>query len=148
MSGVKITALFERLMDMIQILFHQNYTMALKFNYYVSVQSKALIGALTCWLCCQVHVYQAGVYGICMLYQNQATIIGLKIIWSTMQHDYILTWTAYEPFILCLSCNKWSCGTYQHCWKEWNALIRQRCYRESTYCQSTDTERHNYVGQY
>ena len=26
-------------------------------------------------------------------------------------HDYILTWTAYEPLILCVSCNKWSCGT-------------------------------------
>ena len=26
--------------------------------------------------------------------------------------------------------------------KEWNALIQQRCYRESIYCQSTDTERH------
>ena len=48
----------------------------------------------------------------------------------------------YEPLILCFSCNKWSCGTYQNCWKEWNALIRQRCYRESTYCKSTDTERH------
>ena len=44
--------------------------------------------------------------------------------------------------ILCLSCNKWSCGTYENCWIEWNALIRQKCYRESTYCQSTDTERH------
>ena len=64
-----------------------------------------------------------------------------------LQHDYILTWTAYEPLILWLSCNKWSCGTYQNCWTEWNALIRQRCYRESTHCKSTDTERHN-VGQY
>ena len=30
-----------------------------------------------------------------------------------LQHDYILTWTAYEPLILCLSRNKWSCGIYQ-----------------------------------
>ena len=59
-----------------------------------------------------------------------------------LQHDYILTWTAYKPLISCLSCNKWSCGTYQNCWKELNALIRQRRYRESTYCESTDTERH------
>ena len=49
---------------------------------------------------------------------------------ENLQHDYILTWTAYEPLILCLSCNEWSCGTYyQNCWKEWNALIRQWCYR-------------------
>ena len=54
----------------------------------------------------------------------------------------ICSMTTYEPLILCLSCNKWSCGTYQNCWKEWNTRIRQRCYRESTYCQSTDTERH------
>ena len=63
-----------------------------------------------------------------------------------LQHDYILTWTLYEPLSLCLSCNKWSCGIYQTCWKEWNAVLRPRCYRESTYCQSTDTERH--VRQY
>ena len=62
----------------------------------------------------------------------------LKIIWSTCS----MTWTAYEPLILCLSCDKWYCGTYQNCWKEWNALIRQRCCRKSRYCQSTDTERH------
>ena len=30
-----------------------------------------------------------------------------------LQHDSTLTWTAFEPFILCLSCKKWSCGTYQ-----------------------------------
>ena len=59
-----------------------------------------------------------------------------------LQHDKILTLTPCEPLILCLSCSKWSCGTYQNCWKEWNAVIRQRCYRESTYFQSTDTERH------
>ena len=61
-----------------------------------------------------------------------------------LQHDYILTWTASEsePFILCLSGNKWSCGTYQKCRKEWNALLRQNSYRESTYCPNTDTERH------
>ena len=59
-----------------------------------------------------------------------------------LQLDKILTWTPYEPLIICLSCNKWSCGTYQNFWKEWNAVIRQRCYRESTYCQSTDTKRH------
>ena len=62
----------------------------------------------------------------------------LKIIWSTCS----MTWSAYEPLILCLSCDKWSCGTYQNCWKEWNALIWQRCCRESRYCQSTYTERH------
>ena len=66
----------------------------------------------------------------------------LKDNMEYLQRDYILTWIAYEPLILCLSCNKWSCGTYQNCWKEWNALIWQRCYRESTYCQSTDTQRH------
>ena len=33
-------------------------------------------------------------------------------------------------------------GTYQNCWKEWNALIRQRCCRESACCQYTYTERH------
>ena len=55
-----------------------------------------------------------------------------------LQHDYILTWTAYKPLILCLFCNKWSCGTYQNRWKKWNALIRQICYRESTYCQCTE----------
>ena len=27
--------------------------------------------------------------------------------------DHMLTSTAFEPFILCLSCNKWSCGTYE-----------------------------------
>ena len=58
------------------------------------------------------------------------------------EHDYMLKWTASEPLILCLSCNKWSCGAYQTSWKEWNALIWQICYKESTCCQSTDTERH------
>ena len=62
------------------------------------------------------------------------------IIMEYLQHDYILTWTAYEPLMSCLSCNKWSCGTYQNCWKEWNALIRQRSYREPTYCERTGTE--------
>ena len=61
-----------------------------------------------------------------------------------LQHDMNCL-HMYEPLILCLSCDKWSCGTYQNRWKEWNALIRQRCCRESRYCQSTDTERH-YVG--
>ena len=70
------------------------------------------------------------------IYQNYT--LALKIIWSTCS----MTWTAYEPLILCLSCDEWSCGTYQNCWKEWNALIRQRCCRKSRYCQSTDTERH------
>ena len=61
-------------------------------------------------------------------------MIDIKII-EYLQHDYILTWTPYEPLILCLSCNKWSCGTYKNCWKIWNALILYLI-------------RQSYVGQY
>ena len=49
----------------------------------------------------------------------------LKDNMEYLQHDYMLMWTASEPLILCLSCNKWSCGAYQNSWKEWNALIWQ-----------------------
>ena len=66
----------------------------------------------------------------------------LLIIYGVLASWYKLIWTVLVPFILCLSCNKWRSGTYQNCWKEWNALTRQRCYRESTCCQITDTERH------
>ena len=61
------------------------------------------------------------------LEQGSTVIIRIVITWSLsqvkdnmeyLQQDYISTWTPYEP------------------------LIRQRCYRESTYCQSTDTEGH------
>ena len=76
------------------------------------------------------------------LYSNTNSSTTVKDNMEYLQHDKILTSTPYEPLILCLSCNKWSCGTYQNFWKEWNDVIRQRCYRESTYCQSTDTERH------
>ena len=31
---------------------------------------------------------------------------GIKDNMEYLQYDYILTWTAYEPLILCLSCNK------------------------------------------
>ena len=60
----------------------------------------------------------------------------LKIIWSTCS---MTTWwhELHLNHLFCLSCNNWSCSTFQNCWKEWNALIRQRCYRESTCCQST-----------
>ena len=61
----------------------------------------------------------------------------LKDNMEYLQHDYILKWTAYEPLILWLSCKKWSCGTYQDCWKEWYALHSTiRYYRESTYLQT------------
>ena len=55
-----------------------------------------------------------------------------------LQHDYMLIWTASDPLSLHLSCDKGSCDTE----KEWNALIWQICYKESTCCQSTATERH------
>ena len=29
-----------------------------------------------------------------------------------LQHQYMLTWAAFESFILCLSCNKWRYRTY------------------------------------
>ena len=63
----------------------------------------------------------------------------LKIIWSTCIMTTCWHELPFEPFIICLSCNKWSCGTYmyQNCWKGWNGLIWQRCLRESACCQST-----------
>ena len=66
----------------------------------------------------------------------------LKYNMGYLQHDYILTWTAYDPLILCLSCNKWSYVVlYQNCWKERNAVIWQRCYRESTYTVKVQTQK-------
>ena len=58
--------------------------------------------------------------------------------YTYLQHEVHLDMNCLctVPLILCLSCNK------LNCWKQWNALFRKRCYRESTYCQSTDTERH------
>ena len=52
-----------------------------------------------------------------------------------LQHEYIVTWTAFEPLIFFVSCiNKFSCGIIKIFEKNY-ALIRQRCYRESTCCQ-------------
>ena len=66
-----------------------------------------------------------------------------------LQHDFILTKlpTKYEPLILCLSCNKWSCGTYQNFWKEWNALIWQRCVQRINIL-SKYRHKNAYLGQY
>ena len=41
---------------------------------------------------------------------------------SHLQHDYILTWTAYEPLILCLSCNNEVFGTHEN-WSEKKEML-------------------------
>ena len=70
-------------------------------------------------------------------------IFNTKDNMECLQHNYILTWVAFKPFILCLSCNKWSCIVLiKIVEKNENAVIRPRCYRESTCCQSTYKERH------
>ena len=41
-------------------------------------------------------------------FQKWINIWALKDSMEYLQHNYILTWTAYEPLILCLFCNEWS----------------------------------------
>ena len=85
---------------------------------------------------------QLGEWWLLLLLTTFCSSLLVKDNMEYLQHDYKLMWTAFVPFVLCFFCNKWSSSTYQNCWKEWNALIRQRCYRELIRCQSTDTERH------
>ena len=72
---------------------------------------------------------QLGEWWLLLLLTTFCSSLLVKDNTEYLQHDHKLMWTAFVPFVLCLFCNKWSSSTYQNCWKEWNALIRQRCYR-------------------
>ena len=65
-----------------------------------------------------------------------------------LQHEYMWTWAAFEPFILCLSCNKWSCQWYLS-----KLLKRMKCCYSTKMLQRINMQsnylhRKAYVGQY
>ena len=109
----------------------------INIRVYTCISAFQCVGVSVC--VCQIVCLHVYVCNLCMHTNCTCVVVPswFKDNMEYLQHDYMLTWTTFEPFILCLSCNKWSCDTYQKCWKEWKALIQQRCYRESTCCQST-----------
>ena len=108
-------------------------TLSRKNTWFNRIPSLANVTLIWKWLWCNT--------SICMVasnhFKDNNTIINYGVL-GAWHIDMNCLGTVY----LYLSCNKWSCATYQNCWKEWNAIIQPFVTENQHACQSTYTERH------
>ena len=110
---------------LIRLLYHREHFFYIHVD---KVMLKIIWSTLAAWL----HVDMNYLWTIYFMFKDNM---------EYLQHDYMLTWVTFEPFTLCLSWNKWSCGTYQNCWKEWNALIRYNDVTENQHAVKVLTQK-------